>query len=727
MQSEEKELGHYQLKRLLGEGGFGEVYEAWDSKLHRSIAIKRLKPKMLSARPETLLDEARMAASLRHPAFVKIFSIDGDADQQSIIMEYVDGNTLRKMGEGEPLSEAVALDIVAQVAEAMQEAHASKLIHGDLKPSNLMLEASGTVRIMDFGLARRIDPQSTESVVLDDAQGTIAYLAPELLTGTRPNEQSDVYSLGVVLYEMVTGGRPFPHLNGLALAAAYMQSSSAAWPFPQELSPRVVSLIRAMTDRDVGARIKSMHSVRAQIGGILGSRPEPGPGASASAVDSALVRPTVVARLSGAFSAMKWRNGGAIMVAFVLALAIGAIALQAGWLTRITPGQSDVALMKLGMDSLSSFDRDESIETAIQSFSTVLTRRPDHAAAAAGLARAYNLRYLGDKGDPGWLQRADASAQRALELNDQLAFAHAAQGAIRFSQGRVDEALICADRALTLEPTQSYAYLLKIAILLKQNKALAAEQLIATAMAAHPRDRMFWDSLTMLRFAKGDYAGMEAAARKSIELEPDATMSYSNLSLALQHQDRLNEALEVLQRGLQMRPNHLLYQSLGSLLFSQGQYVEAAKVFEKGVRRNGSGQYLHWANLGDTLRWIPGREAEASDAYRQAVSRIAPLIARTPDDVTIISRLSLYQARLGHSEEAVRLGMRAIALAPESGVVRFRAAIVYELNGDRVNALAQLEQARLHKYPENLISSEPDLIALRRDPRYQQPPPESPR
>jgi len=91
---DEPDLGQYQFRRLLGEGGFGQVFEAWDSKLQRSIAIKRLKPHLLSARPGNLLDEARLAASLRHPAFVKIFSIDGDAEQQSIVMEFVDGSTL---------------------------------------------------------------------------------------------------------------------------------------------------------------------------------------------------------------------------------------------------------------------------------------------------------------------------------------------------------------------------------------------------------------------------------------------------------------------------------------------------------------------------------------------------------------------------------------------------------------------------------------------------------
>ena len=709
LQSEEQDLEHYQLRRLLGEGGFGEVYEAWDTKLQRSIAIKRLKPKMLSSRPETLLDEARMAASLRHPAFVKIFSIDGNADQQSIIMEYVDGNTLRKMGEGEPLAESVALDIVAQVAEAMEEAHQSKLIHGDLKPSNLMLEASGKVRIMDFGLARRIDPQSTESVVLDDAQGTIAYLAPELLTGTRPNEQSDVYSLGVVLYEMVTGGRPFPHLNGLALAAAYMQSSSAIWPFPATLHPGIGMLIRAMTDRVLEKRISSMREVRQRLAAMQrGAHSEasvPGRGLRQriSSLAHRIRRGKIVALLS--------------LLAIVAAL-FGYLAAPLQWRGTSIPVYSETVAMQNGMESLRTFDRDDSLDNAIKSFSLVLAHSPDHAAAAAGIARAYLLRYLGDKRDVVWLQRADAAAQRALQLNDQLAFAHAVQGGVRLAQANFSEATLYADQALRLDPLQTMAPLVKSSAALRQQKYAEAETIIAAASLLHPRSRLFTDALGVAKFTQNDYVAAEVAFRKSIQFEPDAVLPYSNLSLALQHQHRENEALQVLQQGLQIRPNSTLFQSLGTILFSRAEYVESAKAFEKAVALSGSSNYLHWANLADSLRWIPGREKDSREAYKEAIARMKPLLASTPENATLNSRMGLYSAKLGDRAGALAHSVKAIALAPKDATVRSRAVVVYELFGERSMALVQLEIAIAQKYPRNLISSEPDLIALRRDPRY---------
>ena len=231
--------GHYEVRRLLGEGGFGHVFEAWDAKLCRSVALKRLKPQADVLHPAKLINEARLAASLRHAAFVRIFAIEGQGTSQSIVMELVEGQTLGQFMHSGKADLQAALDIAYQIADAMDEAHAMDLVHGDLKPSNLMLEADGKVRILDFGLARHIDPQATQTTTLCDLQGTIAYMAPERLMGRLPDTRGDVYALGAMLYEMLAGQRHFAHLNGLALAAAHMQATEP-WPDLPESVPPIV-------------------------------------------------------------------------------------------------------------------------------------------------------------------------------------------------------------------------------------------------------------------------------------------------------------------------------------------------------------------------------------------------------------------------------------------------------------------------------------------------------
>lgn len=715
VQAESQELGHYRLVRKLGEGGYGEVYQAWDARLQRHVAIKRLKPQTQSVRPGHLLDEARLAASLRHPAFVRIFSIDGDAGAHSIVMEYVEGSTLRELAQGKPMPESQVLELVRQVAAAMEEAHGANLIHGDIKPSNLMLDASNAVRILDFGLASRVDPDATQSATFDQTEGTVAYLAPELLLGARQNAQSDIYALGVVMYEMLTGARPFAHLSGLALAAAHIQSSSDLWVFPPETSASAAALVRAMTARDLTRRLGSMSEVGRALAGE-GAR------SNAAASVRAPFRFGSLLPAPGKMRKVLYAGCGLVLVVGALQ-----VAASEGWLRRHSPFFSEAAAMQAGLVALKAYDRDESINAAIENFSAILTRRPEHAAAAAGLSLAYSLRQVGDSRDESWLQRADASAQLAMKLDDQLAMAHTALATVRLAQGKAEEALPLIERALSLNPLDVFAINFKVTILIRLKRIDDATAILADAIKRYPNERKLEDTLGMLRFQQGDYKAAEQSFRRSIAIEPDSPGVYGNLSYALLRQDRGDEALQVLQQGLQVRPSGWLYTMLGTALFNKGDYVGAAQAFENAVSssKGNSSTYLYWANLADTLRWIPGREDASHRAYKEAVTLMKPMLERRPADVTMTSRLGLYLARLGDRAAAEDLASRAVQAAPGNADVRFRAAMTFELSGHRENALAELRIARERGYPPNLINAEPDLIALRRDPRFHQPTMES--
>ncbi|WP_167075515.1 serine/threonine-protein kinase [Massilia aquatica] len=709
MQDDEQGPGHYQLKRLLGEGGFGQVYEAWDSKLQRIIAIKRLKPQLLSSRPDNLLDEARLAASLRHPGFVRIFSIEGDAAEQSIVMEFVDGCTLREAGKQGPMPEAQVLGIVDQVADAMCEAHDAKLIHGDIKPANLMLEPGGQVRIMDFGLARKIDPQATESVVFDQTEGTIAYLAPELMMGSTLSPQSDVYALGVVMYELLTGTRPFSHLSGLALAAAHIQSSSKLWPFAPDTSPAVTALVRAMTSRQPEERLASMQAVREAVRGV---REGPGVPPTPPALTPATARAPFDKKKAALAIGI-----GALVLALGGAVATGRVG---DWYQHNDPFFSEAKAMQAGLTALKTFERPESLDLAIRNFNAILEHDPKHAAAAAGLSFAYCFKQNSESRDSTWLSRADASAQLALKLNAQLALGYAAHAAVRTGQRKLPEALLLAEQALRLDPLNWFALIAKTNALTRSRRFSEAERTVLHAIKIYPDDHVLQDLLGTLYFEQGQLEPAERAFRRSIALQPDTVKSYANLSFVLQRQNRIDESLQVLQQGLQVRPTGQLYTNLGNALFNRGDYVAAAEAFERAVAPplGTNYDYLRWANLADTLRWIPGRQEDSRKAYRRALGVLESLIEQVPGDATLQSRRGLYAARLGQRAEAVEYTQRAIKLLPTDPNLRFRAAMAYELLGERDRALAELTLARDKGYPAHLINAEPDLIALRRDSRY---------
>lgn len=728
-------LKHYQILSSLGEGGFGEVYEAWDNKLLRSVAIKRLKN---AQGAHSVLREARLAASLQHAAFVKIYALEDDADTSSIVMELVRGQTVKQLlAEARPAPRQ-ALAMVRQVAEAMREAHESGLVHGDLKPSNLMVEPAGTVRILDFGLATQDDAQATTSLHNADPQGTIAYMAPERLLGGSLRPHSDIYALGVIFYELLTGTRPFAHLSGLALAAAHIQSSSEAWPFPAAagLPPAWVQLIQDMTASSVERRLSSMAEAGDRMAALTAeAAPSQRAPTLSSASDSALISAATLASAAPGVASSPATAPSASALPrkqrLAWAAALTALLVAGGWWSAVSVPSlaqlyahvapySEALEMQRGLESLKLSDRAGELDAADRRFATILAHSPDNAAAVAGMSLVYSLRYISDNQDEIWRQKGAAAAQQALKLNGQLALAHVAQAKADVVDGKRELALQGYERALALDPNNFLALYGKadtLRLLHRYDDAMAAAQADA---ARYPKERVFADEIGTIRYTQGDFKAAELAFRASIALQPDAVLAYANLSAALLSQNRQDEALQVLQQGLQIRPSAWLYGNLGNALFLRDDYVGAAAAFEAAVSgtKGNPANYLGWANLGDALLWIPGRESQAREAYAQAIALLSPRLMRTPDDVTLVSRQALYLARIGDKAACAALLRHALQLAPESAYVQFRAGLTYELIGERPRALAAIIKAEQLGHPLKFIEAAPELVALRRDPAF---------
>lgn len=706
-------IKHYQIVSCLGQGGFGKVFEAWDSKLQRSVAIKRLNADGLLSPATDLLREARMAASLNHPAFVKIHALEDDDNSLAIVMELIKGETLKQVITSNRPDLTQSIKITRQIAEAMQQAHALGLTHGDLKPSNIMLEPSGNIRILDFGLACKADPEATTSMLQQDPQGTIAYMAPERLLGAPLSPAIDVYALGVIFYELLTGRRPFADLNGLALAAALVQSSSDQWNYPADLSPALIYLIRRMTAKQSSQRLSTMAEVLEQL----------------DAYKNGVTSEFILAQLTVVNEPPKTSRKNKLKKAALFSFVAISCVVFGGWFTRnvlwhfeeVIPRYSESQEMKLGMDALEQWDRPGSVDAAIKHFSNLAEQNPENAAAIAGLSIAYSFRYQGDEEDEVWLQKANVSAQQALMLNDQLALSYIAMAMQLHFEGNSESATYSLERALKFDPDNKFSLYLKFLMLKSSNQLEEAKKLTLYVTKNHPKWQSFWDALGEIYYKQGEYANAETAFRQSITVEPNSVISYANLHTVLLHQNRIDEALQVLQRGLQVQPNFNLYTNLGNTLFARKDYVAAVKAFEYAVSpdKGNPQSYIGWANLADALLWVPGQEKKARDTYYRAKNLLALRLARTPSDVTLISRMGLYSARVNDKGAAIKLTEQAILLAPENATVHFRAGLVFELLGDRRRALTEITTAKSLGYPINLINAEPDLVALRRDPFYQ--------
>src|SRR5262245_39458287 len=215
-------IAHYRLLSPLGAGGMGEVYLAEDTKLGRKVALKLL-PAEFSRDAERMRrfeQEARAASALNHPNIITIFEIGEANGERYIATEFIDGQTLRERLNGDRLSQPLALDIAAQIAAALATAHEAGIVHRDIKPENVMLRRDGIVKALDFGLAKltkqrpaAVDSQAPTiakahtdpSVVM----GTVGYMSPEQARGQEADHRADIFSFGVILYEMLSGRRAF--------------------------------------------------------------------------------------------------------------------------------------------------------------------------------------------------------------------------------------------------------------------------------------------------------------------------------------------------------------------------------------------------------------------------------------------------------------------------------------------------------------------------------------
>ncbi len=276
-------LGRYEIRSKLGEGGMGEVYLARDTQLDRQIAIKLLPAEIArdQQRLHRFLQEARAAAALSHPNIAHIYEI-GEADGGYFIaMEYVEGMTLDKKIGGRPLPIAEGLDIAIQITDALDEAHSKGITHRDIKSSNIMITSRGRVKVLDFGLAKMTQTTSTPEQISDSqlatrvktspgvVMGTVNYMAPEQASGKEVDARTDIWSVGVVLYEMVTGRVPFEGATPSHIIVAILEKeplplSSYAPNVPEALDLIVTETLtkdrdeRTQTARELMKRLQRL-------------------------------------------------------------------------------------------------------------------------------------------------------------------------------------------------------------------------------------------------------------------------------------------------------------------------------------------------------------------------------------------------------------------------------------------------------------------------------------
>ena len=273
-------LGTYEIVALIGAGGMGEVYRARDGKLTRDVALKILPP-LFARDPERLARfsrEANLLATLNHPNIAAIYGFESSDDSPALVLEMVEGPTLAdRIGLG-PIPLEDALPIARQIADALEAAHAQGIVHRDLKPANIKVRDDGTVKVLDFGLAKAIAVDSSSSVVplsptitspaataMGTIMGTAAYMSPEQARGRTVDKRSDIWAFGAVLYEMITGRRAFDGEDVSDTLANILKREPDWSALPPGTPPAIERVLRRCLTRDPRLRTHDMADVRIEL------------------------------------------------------------------------------------------------------------------------------------------------------------------------------------------------------------------------------------------------------------------------------------------------------------------------------------------------------------------------------------------------------------------------------------------------------------------------------
>ncbi|MGE0360974.1 MAG: tetratricopeptide repeat protein [Vicinamibacterales bacterium] len=691
-------IGPYRVVRELGQGGMGRVVLAEDTRLGRHVALKTVSgPRAGTADGrQQLLAEARAAAALSHPAIAAVHDVIEVEGEIAIVFELAEGETLAARLAKGPLPEAQAVAIATQLADALSAAHAHGVLHRDLKPSNVMLGPGGAVKILDFGIARLQRDAAGGGGAGGGFLGTPGYVAPEQWVGRPADERADLYALGVVLFEMVSGKRPFPERDPMSLARASLDRMarrlSSVVP---EVSPGLDRLVSRLLASDPGLRPPRARVVADELRQLAAPALPPPPR-----------RPWLV-----------WTAA--------VVLAVGLLGWALAALRPAPPeGTRPPVIAVLPLENATGDDANDylsagvadSLVTSLASLPTV-TVLPRSAVADAqrrrtspvDIARELGATYIVD----GSVQRGGAQVRLALtllRLDGSVAWAEAVEGpadGVFAMQARLAGALGSAlsvqlsatDRArLNTPPTSNTdaldAYWRGRALLERRDTPGNLQRAVVAFTEALRLDARFvdahaalaeadWELYDTTRESQYVEAALQAS-KNAAALAPDDAGVRVALGVTLTRSGRNAEAVQELQRALAGEPNHdEARRYLGRALAALGRVDEAVAEWRKAlaVRPN------NWQVLSDMglALYQATRYDEAEAAYRQ-------LAEMQPDNVIAFQMLGTVNQVRGRNDEALGFYERAIAISPVPQALSNMGAL-YHARGDYSRAVDAYRRA----------------------------------
>ena len=698
-------LSHYRLLERLGQGAMGEVWLAEDLHLPRKVAVKLL-PEHLTGDEEAvnrLIREAQATASIDHPAVAKVYEAGRHESRPYLVMQHFDGETLAARLARGPLAVQEALSLATAVADALAEVHALGIVHRDLKPSNVMLTARGPC-ILDFGVAHvQASPRMTAA---DTLIGTPASMSPEQIDGRPADNRSDLWALGVILYESLTGRLPF---QGESLRTMFHQVLHVEPPPPStlraEVPPELDQAVMKLLRKEPTHRYPRAEDLLADLA-CCGMRAQGDPADRPTRTMRIELPPTL--RLAVLPFELMSPNPDDALVATGLvedlivdlsrveALRVASRAEVAGYAKRTVPPRT--LARELGVDYV---------------LTGSVRQLGNRARISAQLVRAADGHVL-------WAERFDRTLGDLFGVQEEVSrrIVDALQVALKPGEREI------LRRAPTEHP-DAYALYLRARELVGTTREDngRAERLLRQAIEIDADFALAHAALGECLAQKGLkwWAGLEVAdsalacAGRALELEPGLPDAYYVQAMVRRLQGNPAEVLRAIEKVLATNPDDAQAREWAAWSYlTLGKAEEALPILEPMTDR-----YMALSWLSNCYEML-GREQDAQRAHRRLRERLVELVRRDPDAVHPRSLLGVTLVRQGDAEAGLAQATRSVALAPDDGRIRYNAACAYALAGRPDEAIEQLKEGirNLPSYIADWPGRDPDLASLRGHPEF---------